>query len=230
MGTVTNGANLETFAALAKTRRYARIAGPAHTILLLIMLALWAMIGMMDLGANASHISIYLATMLLEWLVLAYVVGGARRSGSLAIVFGDRWRSARQVLRDIGIAAAFWIVSGILLVIVGSLLHVRTQGRDIRFLLPHGAIELALWIALSITAGICEEAIFRGYLQTQFVALASNAPAGIFLSAVAFSAVHAYQGGRRMILVGLYGVFFGVLAYWRRNVRPGMIPTRGKIR
>jgi membrane protease YdiL (CAAX protease family) len=224
MGTVANGPNWETtLPAPIGSRRYPRIAAPTHTILLLIILGLWAMVGKMDLGANPRHVPLYLATMLVEWLALAYVVSGARRSGSIAIVLGDRWRSARQVVRDIGIAAAFWIVSGILLVIVGLLLHVRTQGQDIRFILPHGAVEFALWIAVSITAGICEEAIFRGYLQSQFIALTGNAPVGIFLSAVAFSGVHAYQGSRRMILIGLYGVFFGILAYWRRTVRPGMI-------
>jgi CAAX protease family protein len=224
MGMVANGPNLETtLRAPIGSRHYLRIAAPAHTILLLIILGLWAMVGKTDLGANPRHVPLYLATILIEWLAFAYVAGGARRSGSIAIVLGDRWRSSRQVLRDIGIGSAFWIVSAILLVIVGELLHVRTQGQDIRFILPHGAVELALWIAVSITAGICEEAIFRGYLQSQFIALTGSAPVGIFLSAVAFSGVHAYQGPRRMILIGLYGVFFGILAYWRRTVRPGMI-------
>jgi len=32
-------------------------------------------------------------------------------------------------------------------------------------ILPHGGTEITLWIALSVTAGICEETVFRGYLQ-----------------------------------------------------------------
>jgi hypothetical protein len=90
-------------------------------------------------------------------------------------------------------------------------------------LMPHGPAELTLWVVLSVTAGICEETIFRGYLQRQFMALTNNAPAGILLSAAAFGAAHAYQGFRRVILIGVFGAMFGILAYWRRSVRPGMI-------
>jgi len=91
------------------------------------------------------------------------------------------------------------------------------------FILPHAGVEIALWIALSITAGICEETIFRGYLQRQFIALTKNVPTGIFLSAAAFGLAHAYQGSRMVILIGLYGAMFGILAHWRGSVRPGMI-------
>ena len=75
----------------------------------------------------------------------------------------------------------------------------------------------------SVTAGICEETIFRGYLQRQFMALTKSAPAGILFSAAAFGVVHAYQGFRMVILIGLYGAMFGILAYCRGSIRPGMI-------
>jgi Type II CAAX prenyl endopeptidase Rce1-like len=32
-----------------------------------------------------------------------------------------------------------------------------------------GATEITFWIVLSVTAGICEETVFRGYLQRQFM-------------------------------------------------------------
>src|SRR5437899_10986878 len=96
-------------------------------------------------------------------------------------------------------------------------------GHNTQFMLPHRGIELTFWIALSVTAGICEETIFRGYLQRQFMALTKSAPAGILLSAATFGAAHTYQGFRMVILIGLYGAMFGILAYWRGSVRPGMI-------
>jgi len=34
---------------------------------------------------------------------------------------------------------------------------------------------------------------------------------------------HVYQGLRVGIMSGLYGVAFGVLAFWRRSLRPGII-------
>jgi membrane protease YdiL (CAAX protease family) len=94
---------------------------------------------------------------------------------------------------------------------------------SIEFILPHGGAEITIWIALSITAGICEETVFRGYLQRQFMAFTKSVPAGILLSAAAFGAAHAYQGFRMVILIALYGAMFGILAHWRGSVRPGMI-------
>jgi membrane protease YdiL (CAAX protease family) len=151
-------------------------------------------------------------------------VAGVRRSGaSVFLVLGEQWHSARQVLRDIGIAAWFWVIALALLWIFGRLLRVDAQGRNMQFIFPHGGAEIALWIALSVTAGICEETIFRGYLQRQFMALTKSAPAGILLSAAGFGAAHAYQGLRMVILIGLLGAMLGILAYWRGSVRPGMI-------
>jgi hypothetical protein len=120
-----------------------------------------------------------------------------------------------------GIAAGFWIVAATLLWIFGWLLRMAALGRNVS-MLPRGGIELTLWIALSVTAGICEERIFRGYLQRQFMALTMSTPVGILLSAAAFGVAHAYQGFRMVILIGLYGAMGGILAYWRGSVRPGM--------
>jgi membrane protease YdiL (CAAX protease family) len=162
-------------------------------------------------------------TVLYEWLLFVLVVVGVRRSGASVItVLGEHWHSVRQALRDIGIAAAFWTVAAMLLWIFGRLLRINALSRNVS-MLPHRGIELTLWIALSVTAGICEETIIRGYLQGQFMALIKSAPASILLSAAAFGAAHAYQGFRMVILIGLYGVMFGILAHWRGSVRPGMI-------
>jgi membrane protease YdiL (CAAX protease family) len=208
---------------------YLPVAGGLHTISLCVMLGVWAFLGQtmvnrMAAAANPHRIRTYLLTLIFEWLLFAYVAAGIRRHGeSIRVILGDRWDSFRQLARDIGIAAAFWILAAFLLAIVARILNAAATRRDIGFLLPRGALEFTLWIALSITAGICEEAIFRGYLQRQLIAFTRSAPAGILLSAVAFGAGHGYQGSRMPILIAFYGVFFGVLAHWRGSVRPGMI-------
>jgi hypothetical protein len=182
------------------------------------------MANQMRAAANPHRVRSYVLTIFFEWLVFVFVVVGVRRSGaSVLLVLGDHWHSARQVLRDIGIAAAFWLVSAGILFIVGRLLRVAALARNMDFVLPHGGAEVTLWIVLSVTAGICEETVFRGYLQRQFIALTKSAPAGILLSAAAFGAAHAYQGFRMVILIGVFGAMFGILAYWRGSVRPGMI-------
>jgi membrane protease YdiL (CAAX protease family) len=208
--------------------RYPQIASSIHTILLLAVLGGWAVghkifADQLSATANPNRVRYYVVTIFYEWLLFVLVVAGVRRSGaSVLIVLGEHWHSVRQVLRDIGIAVGFWIVAAMLLWIFGWLLRIAALGRNVS-MLPQRGIELTFWIALSVTAGICEETIFRGYLQRQFMALTKSAPAGILLSAATFGAVHAYQGFRMVILIALYGAMFGILAYWRASVRPGMI-------
>lgn len=209
------------------SQRYA--AGPFHTIFLLLLLGSFALMGWLMAGraratVNPHRVRMYVATLVFEWIVLGYVVAGVRRHGaSVSLVLGNRWQSGRQLLRDIGIAAAFWFISAGILLLLARLLRIGNNTANVQFMLPRTAVEFALWIALAITAGICEEAIFRGYLQHQFIAFTRSAAVGVILSAAAFGAAHAYQGSKMMILIGLYGLMFGILAYWRGSVRPGMI-------
>ena len=221
---------METSApAPSESDRYRQAAGPLHTIFLLAILGAWAFLvriiaDQMRAAVNPHRLRFYVLTLFFEWLLFIFVVVGVRRSGApVRLVLGDRWQSVRQVLRDIGIAAAFWIISAGLLLVLGWLLRVAGHRPSIEFILPHGGAEITIWIALSITAGICEETVFRGYLQRLFMALTKSVPVGILLSAAAFGAAHAYQGFRMVILIALYGAMFGILAHWRGSVRPGMI-------
>jgi membrane protease YdiL (CAAX protease family) len=205
-----------------------RIAHPFHTIILLagegMLVVRSAMHAeQMRTAVNLNRVHMYERTMLTEWLGLGFVLLGVWLArADFSTVLGERWRSARAVLRDIGLGVAFSIVSTMVL----SMLQPHEGGggdRAVQFLLPQGSFEMTLWVALSITAGICEEAIYRGYLQRQFIALTKNVPAGIVISGVAFGLAHSYQGWRLAIVIGLEGVMLGVMAHWRKSVRPGMV-------
>ncbi len=74
-------------------------------------------------------------------------------------------------------------------------------------LVPHTSSELPLWIALSITAGCCEEFLFRGYLIWVFQPLLGLWGAAA-LSVVVFGAAHAYQGAKGAVGVGAVGTVF----------------------
>jgi membrane protease YdiL (CAAX protease family) len=82
---------------------------------------------------------------------------------------------------------------------------------------------MALWVMLALTAGICEEILFRGYLQRQFAALTKSTAAGLVLQGLAFGAAHGYQGVKYMCIIAVYGCLFGLLAIWRHSLRPGMM-------
>ncbi len=145
---------METSAlAQSASDRYPQIASPIHTILVLAALGCWAFwhkisTDQLSAAADPNRVRFYVVTLFFEWLLFVLVVAGVRRSGaSVLIVLGDHWHSVRQVLRDIGIAAGFWIVAWVLLWIFGWLLHIAALGRNMQFMLPHRGIELTLCTA-----------------------------------------------------------------------------------
>jgi CAAX protease family protein len=80
-----------------------------------------------------------------------------------------------------------------------------------------------LWLALSASAGVCEEIVFRGYFQKQFHAFTGNVALAVVLQALVFGAGHAYQGMKQVVVISVLGALYGVLAAWRKSLRPGMI-------
>jgi membrane protease YdiL (CAAX protease family) len=100
---------------------------------------------------------------------------------------------------------------------------IEAMRKSLGFLAPGTRLELALWFCVSATAGLCEEIIFRGYLQRQFAAMSNSMLAGVLLSAAVFGASHGYEGVARMVLIAIYGLMFGLMAWWRKSLRPGML-------
>jgi hypothetical protein len=180
--------------------------------------------GRMRAVEHPNRLTFYLTTVAWEWFLAAYVLLGVRRHGtSLEEVTGARWKSAQEIFRDVGIACGFWVVALVVLGVTASLLHFRGSRQSLSFLAPEGPAQIAMWTVVCVSAGLCEETIFRGYLQKQFIAWTTSAPVGLALSAVIFGVCHIYQGARAVVVITVYGLLFGILAQRRKSLRPGMI-------
>lgn len=205
-----------------------RAVAPAwHTVVvLLVLLGLSALgarqHGLPSVGRTPSHVPSYLFVMVFEWLLTALIWWGVRQRGMhLTELIGGSWPSIRALLRDVGIAVLYLITANLVLALVGFLLK-AAPSQGVRNILPNGPLEISLYLVLCVTAGFCEELIFRGYLQKQFAALTKSAAAGLILQGVMFGTAHGYQGPKYMCIIAVYGCLFGLLAYWRRSLRPGM--------
>ena len=172
-----------------------------------------------------SKVPIYAATLAYELFLVAYVWllrPPAARSKAFAEIIGGQWNRFSDFLRDVGVAFLFWLV--VIAALAAVQVFVRYNGvQAARPLLPQSAPEMAAFLVLSVTAGFCEEFIFRGYLQRQFLALAGSAWIAITLQAIVFGVAHIYQGWRAVIAITVYGSLFGILASMRKSLRPGMI-------
>ena len=80
---------------------------------------------------------------------------------------------------------------------------------------PHTATEKRWFDAVSVTAGIQEELIYRGFLFAYFAAWSPGMPAAIVIlgAGLVFGLGHLYQGAAGIVKTGTLGVLFGVL-YW----------------
>lgn len=172
----------------------------------------------------------YFSIIILEWLIVAFVWVSIRRQGvSLRQLVGGKWDSFERALLDVAIAVGFWFVSLGVLAAAGYALGLARMRnfdeirRTIGFLAPHNGTELLVWLGVCLTAGFCEEVIFRGFFQRQFSALARSRWAGLVLQALLFGAAHGYQGVRHMAQIAVFGALFGGLALWRKSLRPGML-------
>jgi uncharacterized protein len=204
-----------------------RAVAPAwHTAIVLL-----AMLGVSLAGALTGNLpgvrahgraGSYVLIMMVEWATVAFIGYGVTLRGiTMTDLVGGNWARPLAVLRDLAIAVGFLIISALVINGLGYLLK-AVPNQAIRNLLPQGPTEVVLYLALTLSAGFCEEVIFRGYLQRQFTALA-GASGGIALQGIAFGASHGYQGWKFMLIITVFGAMFGLLARWRSSLRPGMI-------
>jgi membrane protease YdiL (CAAX protease family) len=97
------------------------------------------------------------------------------------------------------------------------------MARQLMELAPANGVELAAWGLLCIVVGFSEELVFRGYLQSQSIALLHRIPLSVLLASLVFGAAHGYQGLRGVCIITLYGALFSCLTLLRRNLFPGML-------
>ena len=173
--------------------------------------------------SHAHVIPVYLSVTVMNWLLVLFVWKGVRkRGGSFSSLIGGRWGSAWDVLRDLGIAAIFW---AILLATAWGLHRALGEGHEksVDVLLPQTLPEILVWIATSVSAGFCEEYVFRGYVQLQLLALTRSGAGAVVGQGLVFGLMHAYQGWRPVLVIIGMGILFGMLAAWRKTLRVGMV-------
>lgn len=100
--------------------------------------------------------------------------------------------------------------------------RVRERLSSVERLLPRRTDSFALFTALSITAGVCEEFLFRGFLLWYGLHVLPL-PWAWTAQALAFGLGHAYQGPRGILLTGLAGAFFTAVVWVTGSLWPAML-------
>jgi membrane protease YdiL (CAAX protease family) len=169
---------------------------------------------------TSNAVSGYLSVVVFEWLLVLFVrMGVHKRGGRVRDLVGGGWSTPRAVIRDLALGAGLWAVwMGLMNA------HILGNGTNAaQGLLPQGMLESLMWIPVALSAGFCEEVAFRGYLQKQFQAITGSTALAVLIQAVIFGIGHLYEGVGPVLRIMGFGVLFGILAVWRKSLRPGMI-------
>jgi membrane protease YdiL (CAAX protease family) len=213
-------------------QRQRRLWAYIYTVIFtaLILFVSWAGADQQVPLARRGHAAFYAVTIVSEAILFVLAFVGIRFAGMrLREVIGGKWKTVEDFLLDAGLGFGFAIF---LLIVVASLGYALglskpgtvDQGRQvIMAVAPKSGAELALFLFLSMTAGVVEEIVFRGFLQTQFGKLFRNVWIGMLISAIFFGLSHAYEGKPRMFIIFVLGVLFGTVTILRKSLRIGMI-------
>jgi len=200
-----------------------------HTVLVIVLLGLSSVQSAMNHGMPGFalpgldiRLSRYLCVIVFEWVVILFIWLSLKGRGiPMRSLVGGRWATAGSFFKDLGLGVAFTLVGIVVIGAISRLIGGSTD-KTIEAMLPKTVVELVVFLTLSLTGGFCEEVIFRGYLMRQFRAWSGSWVLAVLGQGLAFGLAHGYYM-KAMIAVATYGCLLGLLAHWRKSLRPGMI-------
>ena len=99
----------------------------------------------------------------------------------------------------------------------------REQLGHVEPLMPRNRRELHWFYGLSLTAGICEEVLFRGFLVAALTPTLGFWGAAL-VSTLAFGYGHIYQGGLYgFVRTAIIGAIFMLIVYWAGSIWPAVL-------
>ena len=175
-----------------------------------------------NLPGMSSPLSSYFTVLAVEWfpVLLIWLALRCRRLSISTLVSG-RWQILGMFFKDLGLAVGFLVVVVPLVGILASLLGGVAE-TTIANITPKTGFELTVWLGLAASSGFCEELVFRGYLTQQFSAWTGSRALAVVLQGVVFGLAHGYYHWV-MVAPMVQGWLLGLLAYWRKSLRPGML-------
>ena len=156
----------------------------------------------------------YLRTTMLEWVLAALAVGLVLAAPGLDLGdLGVAWprASAYTVVGALGLVLSVGLLAGLRRRVDRGVRVVAPA--EVDALLPRTAAERRGFSRLALTAAVCEELLYRGFLLAVVVAEAPELGPGrlVLVSALAFAVAHTYQGVAGMLTAGVLGAGFAVL-------------------
>lgn len=166
-------------------------------------------------GESINRNQLYLNTTLIQWSLFSIAMIGWAFSSRPWLALGlsldlDRSFAIGAILVLAAIAFLIYQVRQVTVADQPELKKLHRSLQSVSLMLPRNGNELGRFYVVSVTAGIVEEILWRGFMfwyLSQFMPLWVAA----IVSAVGFGVAHAYQGWKQVPPVILIGAALGGL-------------------
>jgi membrane protease YdiL (CAAX protease family) len=175
---------------------------------------------------SKEKLALYAVTIAFQWVLVGLVA----------------WRSLVRglAIQDLGLGSENWaglLVGGVIgAFLIGGLqwLNLRRIGRMegespellrklANRILPVNLLEYLPYSALAITAGVCEEFVYRGFAMAAFSKAGFPLWLSVLVSSLLFGLAHAYQGRGGIVSTGMFGVLLAMGRVWFGSLLPVMM-------
>jgi membrane protease YdiL (CAAX protease family) len=163
--------------------------------------------------------NIYKANTLSQWFITALLAG-------IWFLSGKGWEDLGFSWPQIDDAQAVWLLSGSFLIAYSldawwqlrnkkaRIKQVKEWGKYTPFL-PTTWKQMAGFLSVVITAAICEEILFRGFLIHYLLQFLNNSFSSIliaiFIPSIIFASAHIYQGWQAVIKIAILATIFSTV-------------------
>jgi CAAX protease family protein len=170
-----------------------------------------------------DRMRLYVSTILFQWLLTAIVAWRAMARGlsreELALTGG--FNSSLILLTLVGatlIAVAHWMnLRRMAHSNHPAIAPLRALGAR---LFPQRATEFVFYILLALTAGVCEEFIFRGFVIGALYRAGLSSFEVVVVSSLMFGVAHLYQGKGGSLGTGILGALFAAVRIAYHSLLP----------
>jgi uncharacterized protein len=172
---------------------------------------------------QGERLTLYASTLAFQWFAAGVILWRATARGIRPPQLGLALGSPRTTITICVVISALLFFNQLY-----SLRRIATQKGQIRGIMPQLALKLfprdgierLTFFALAATVAVCEELIYRGFVQRVFEDVSRSTVIAVLASAMLFSLAHLYQGKRGLVSTFTIGVLFSGIRAWTGSLIP----------
>jgi membrane protease YdiL (CAAX protease family) len=176
-------------------------------------------------GVPGVRARAYVVNLLTAWGLTACVIGlwaaRGRPWSALRLGFATPLRLGAGLALAVAFLVLLLVQRRALVARPDRLARLASKLSNAEALLPHTPGELRGFAAVSITAGICEELLFRGFLMWYFAGW--GVVAAVVVSSLFFGFAHIYLGVPHVPRTAILGLVFALIVVAAGSLWPAII-------